>query len=104
MAKPTKTWKAFERIVSRFFQTERNALSRINSKITSSDTLSEVLYIECKYRANSSLHTLYEDTRKKAEKENKLPIVCTKTKGSSGFLITIHSDHFDPTLLLNKPS
>jgi len=90
-----KVWKSFERTVSKFFGTTRNPLSGGNSKHTQSDTLHPNLYIECKYRKKSSLSTLFKDTRMKAIKEGKTPIVCTKQKGEPGFLITIHNDDFN---------
>jgi len=91
----SKTWKRFELTVARFFGSERNPLSGGNSKHTRSDTLHKDLYIECKYRtAGSALDTLFADTDIKAVVEHKVPIVCTKKRGQSGFLITIHSDDF----------
>lgn len=89
------TWKAFERVVARFFGSTRTALSGGNSKITRSDSLHPDLYIECKYRATNALHTLYKDSEKKAGLEKKIPVICTKAKGDKGFLITIHSDYFE---------
>jgi len=97
-----KSWKVFEREVSKFFSTVRNALSGMNSKVTGSDTHHPDYYIECKYRAKSSLHTLFKDTREKAKKENKIPIVCTKLKNENGFLVTIHCSDYEE--LVNKSS
>jgi len=101
---PDKTWKVFERQVATFFKTVRNALSGINSKVTSSDSLHSDLYIECKYRAKSSIHTLYEDTKKKAKAEGKLPVICLKQKNSSGFLIVVHSDDYRKLLEVHNGS
>lgn len=94
MSTHKNTWKAFERVVAKFFGSTRTALSGGNSKITRSDSLHPDLFIECKYRATNALHTLFKDTEKKARIERKLPVVCTKAKGEQGFLITIHSDDF----------
>lgn len=94
MSTHKNTWKAFERVVAGFFGSTRTALSGGNSKITRSDSLHPVLFIECKYRASNALHTLFKNTQKLAGLENKIPVVCTKTKGSEGFLITIHSSDF----------
>ena len=84
-------WKAFERKVADFFNTERSPLSGSNGKQTRSDSLHPDLYIECKYASKSSLVTLYIDTDSKAVKEKKLPIMCHKKKGQDGFLVTVHS-------------
>lgn len=95
MSTSSGTWKAFERTVASFFGSVRTALSGGNSKVTRSDTHHPDLYIECKYRARCSLHTLYEDTKKKAEAEGKIPILCTKQKNSTGFLVTVHSSDYN---------
>lgn len=94
MSTHKNTWKAFERVAAKFFGTVRNALSGRNSKVSSSDSIHPDLYIECKYRATSSLHSLFKDTKKKALLEDKIPVICTKVKNEAGFLITIHSDDF----------
>lgn len=54
------TWKKFERSVARFFGAERTALSGSNSKISSSDSTHDRLYIECKLRnENDSFYSLW---------------------------------------------
>lgn len=69
------TWKEHERVISRYFGTERTALSGSNSKITQSDTLHKELFIEVKSRKKLPFGKLWEDTCKKANKENKLPLI-----------------------------
>jgi hypothetical protein len=90
-----KTWKAFERVVSKFFGTTRTPLSGGNGKQTRSDSLHPELFISCKYSSKSALHSLFQEESIKANVEGKIPIVCTKKKGSDGFLITIHSQDFE---------
>lgn len=98
-----KVWKAFERTVASFFGSTRNALSGGNSKITRSDSLHPDFFIECKYRSKDALYSLFKSTRERAVEESgsvttKIPIICTKKKGSEGFLITIHSGDFDDVI------
>jgi hypothetical protein len=89
-----KTWKAFERVVAKFFNSTRTPLSGGNGKQTRSDSLHPDYFIECKYSAKSAIYSLFQETKEKALKENKTPIICTKKKGMDGFLITIHSNDF----------
>ncbi len=87
-----KAWKQFERRVARFFKTERNALSGGNSKLTRSDTLHPELFIECKQRKRFAAVSLWDATKRLADKENKTPVICLSEKGRPGFWIVVHSD------------
>ncbi|MEN8726066.1 MAG: hypothetical protein ABF325_10900 [Lentimonas sp.] len=87
-----KAWKAFERRVARFFNTERTALSGGNSKVTRSDTLHPELFIECKQRKRFAAVRLWDDTKRLADQELKTPVVCLSEKGRPGFWILTHSD------------
>lgn len=90
------SWKGFERVVARFFGTERVPLSGSNSRHnTNSDSLHEHLYIECKLRGKISLWELFKDTENKAKIEKKTPIVAIKQKGEKGFLILIRPEDLD---------
>jgi hypothetical protein len=91
---PDKAWKQFERRVSRFFKTERNALSGGNSKVTRSDTLHPTLFIECKQRERFAVIRTWDDAKKSATVEDKTPVVCLSEKGRPGFWILVHSDDF----------
>lgn len=90
MPKPTKTWKSAERRGARFFGSERNPLSGSNSKHTASDSLHTALYIEQKYRQKSAVWTLWDDTKWKADRENKTPILVLHEKSRPGFIIGVH--------------
>ena len=99
----SKQWKAVERNIAKFFNTKRTPLSGSNSQHdTSSDSLHEDFYIEIKYRKETATGNLFQDTKTKAKKENKLPIVATKDKNKHGFLITIHSDNLEEFIKLWK--
>lgn len=86
------TWKGGERRVAGFFGTVRTPLSGINGGITASDTLHEALFIEVKMRAKHAAVTLWDDTKAKATKEGKVPVVALQEKGRPGFWVLVHSD------------
>ena len=92
------TWKGFERTVAEFFGTERTPLSGGNSKITRSDTLHELLFIECKQRESMATWKLWEDTLKMAIEEQKTPVLALKQNHKNGFLVVIHASDFDMLL------
>ena len=93
MTKTSKScWTAFERTVSRFFGSERTALSGSNSKQTASDSLHPVLFIEAKLRKRMWIWNLFTKTEKLAAKENKIPVVAIKQKGCKGWLLVIRAD------------
>lgn len=89
-----KTWKAFERVAAKFFGCTRAPLSGGNGKQTRSDSLHEDFFISCKYSKRLALDSLYQEENEKAEKENKIPILCLKKKGMTGFYIVVHSNDF----------
>ena len=90
--KPTKTWKSRELQIARYFGTERNPLSGINSKHTGSDTLHKKLFIEQKHRKKHGVVTLYDNTMRKAYDEGKVPVVTLTEKYKKGFYILVHCD------------
>lgn len=94
------TWKKIERKIATFFGSERTPLSGGNSKITRSDSLHELLFIETKYRVNHSAVTLWRSTKELADNENKIPVVCLSEKGKQGFWVVCHSG--DLTSIANQ--
>ena len=96
----SKTWKNIERKIASFFGSERTPLSGGNSKITRSDSLHDLLFIETKYRVRHSAVTLWRDTKGKADVENKIPVVCLSEKGKQGFWVMCHSG--DLTAIANQ--
>ena len=74
------TWKQRERQIADDFGTKRNPLSGSMSGHSSSDSLSDTFYLESKLRANPPGWNLFIDTRSKAEKEEKIPIVVLSKK------------------------
>ena len=90
---PTKTWKQDERDASVYFGGHgRTPLSGGNSKHTRADVIHDALFIECKRRKKQAIWTLYEETAKLAELENKTPVLWLKQTGKQGALIVVHCD------------
>ena len=75
------TWKNSERMNARFFNSERNPLSGINSRHTSSDSLHPSVYIESKHLKVLPKEKLWYKTEKFAKKENKIPLMIFRKTG-----------------------
>ena len=86
-----RTWKQRESNVANFFHGERTPLSGGNSKITRSDVIHDELFIECKLKKKHSVVSLWDETKKLAEKEGKVPVVALCEKERPGFWIMVHS-------------
>ncbi len=86
------TWKKFEGRVARLFGSKRAPLSGINGGVTASDSLSPDFFIEVKMRKRHALWSLFDDTREKARKEGKVPVIAVGETSRKGALICIHSD------------
>jgi hypothetical protein len=84
-------WKAIERRVAAFFATVRTPLSGSSGKVTASDTHHPRLFIEIKARAQHSAVTLWRQTRNRAIKEEKIPVVVMAERGRHGFWVLCHS-------------
>jgi hypothetical protein len=94
MSTARDTWKAAERRVAETFGTKRQRCSGSSGREdeTRSDSVHPRLYIEAKLRERHSTRTLYDETRKLAVKEKKLPVLALFDKHRPGFLVVIHSD------------
>ena len=86
-----RTWKQRESNVANFFHGERTPLSGGNSKITRSDVIHDELFIECKLKKKHAVISLWDATKKLAEKEGKTPVVALCEKERPGFWIMVHS-------------
>ena len=84
---PDKVWKVQERRVAKIFGAKRTPLSGIHSRHTSSDSIHNKLYIECKYRKRIAILDIFPEIAKKARKERKIPILAIKSK-------TLKDDYF----------
>lgn len=94
----SKTWKSVEARIARFWGSERTPLSGGNSKITRSDSLHPLLFIEAKTRKKFAVAKLYRETEALAKKEGKIPIVCLQEKNQQGFLVVMKSTDIDRLL------
>jgi len=71
----SKRWQGFEKSIAKVFNTLRTPFSGSNSGVTSSDSLHDRLYVECKFHQKQAILTLMKDTEEKARFEGKLPII-----------------------------
>jgi len=86
-----KSWKRRERQIAEFFHGKRIIPADTR---TSGDVLHPKLYIEVKERKKHTAVSLWDDTKGKADKEKKTPVVCLCEKGRPGFWILVKSDDF----------
>lgn len=102
---PKKTWKAVEHRVAKKYGEKRQigsgSLGR--SERSRSDSTHEKLYIETKYRQKSTIRTLYDDTRIKAKKEKKIPVVIMVDKSRPGFLVIVEAKNLKTVAELYDP-
>lgn len=89
-----KTWKALERRIAENLGTVRTPLSGGNSRHTTSDTLHPSLYVECKQRRVSALHTLFQKVRTEATKESKNPVLVIHLESAHNSEAVIDWDFF----------
>ncbi len=87
----SSTWKNVERRVAAFFGSRRTPLSGGNSGHTRSDSLHDLLFVECKWRAKHSAVSLWRETAKLAKQEQKIPVIALCEKNKPGFWIMCHS-------------
>ena len=89
------TWKSFERRVAKWFGSLRNPGSGSwgRSDRSRSDSVHDDLFIECKLREKHSVVTLWDQTKKFADIERKIPVVVLAEKNRPGFWLVVHSTH-----------
>ena len=88
---PDKAWKKRERDVASYFKGQRTPLSGGNGKITRADVIHQDLFIECKLKKKHSVISLWDATKKLADKENKTPVIALCEKERPGFWVMVHS-------------
>lgn len=86
-----KNWKRAEADVASFFGVTRTPLSGGNSKITRADIIHGEVFAEVKYREKHSAVQLWDNTKRLADKEGKIPVVCLKERGRQGFWVLVKS-------------
>lgn len=83
-------WKGSEREVAKVFGSTR---APVSNNVTHADIFHDSCYIEVKKRKRFYIWELFEDTKIKAIKEHKIPVVAIKEKGKKGFLLIVSPDN-----------
>ena len=86
------TWKQWERRVAALFGTTRTPLSGGASRHTRSDSLSDQVFVEVKYRKSFSIFKLFAEVEKMAAAEGKVPVVALVQKRTSGILFVVRPE------------
>ena len=89
-----KAWKRFELRVAKLLGGVRNPLSGGASRHTSGDVIHPRFYIKCKQRAKWLIWTLWENVRRKARKEGKIPLLVIHKKGRKEALVVLEIKDF----------
>lgn len=87
-----KSWKAFERHCAGLLDTVRTPLSGgMSGHGTRSDTLHPKVFLEAKHTkgVKSAFFTLWENTKKLAKREGKIPAVAMRKKGTRVSTLTL---------------
>lgn len=80
------SWQKTEKDVAKDFGTERTPFSGSTSGLTRSDSLHPSIFMECKTKAKHSVKTLYDETKKLAFAEGKVPLIILREDGSDEML------------------
>lgn len=93
---PRQRWKDAEDRLAGFFGTSRRPLSGMNHGTGQRDDgLHPVLFLESKFGKKLPLFPLYRETKTKADKEQRVPVIGLQEKGRHGILLVIHSGDFE---------
>jgi len=95
---PDAPWKKAERSLASLFGTRRRPLSGSNQGGGSDDAIHPKLHLESKWARSHALWTLFRETREKAKREGKTPVIGLKEKGSPGILLVVHSNNLQEVL------
>ena len=90
-----RTWQKREQTIAEMFGAKRNRSSGSSGRadLSSSDSTHGRLYLEAKLRAKHTAVSLWDDTKIKADREGKVPVVALVEKGRPGYWILVHIDH-----------
>jgi hypothetical protein len=94
MSTHRSTWKRREQNAAGLFGAKRQPLSGSSGRAdrTRSDSTHPSLFIETKLQAASAVRTLWDQTRDRARRESKRPVLVLYAKGKPGGLIVVHQD------------
>ncbi len=89
-----RTWQKAESRAAALFGSKRQPLSGSSGRDdeTQSDSTHPTLFLETKLKAKTFVRALYDETKLKAKREAKLPVLCLYDKGRPGCLVCVHSD------------
>jgi hypothetical protein len=93
MSTNSRTWKKAEARVAALIGARRQVLSGSSGRDdrTQSDSTHSRIFIEVKYRQRHAVRSLFDETKAKARKEDKTPVVALLDKGRPGCLVCVHS-------------
>lgn len=80
------SWQRTEKDAAKDFDTERTPFSGSTSGLTRSDTLHPSIFMECKTKKKHSVKSLYDETKKLAFAEGKVPLILLREDGSDEVL------------------
>jgi hypothetical protein len=85
---PSSTWKSVERRVCQWYRGTRAPLSGRNGGAgTSGDYVGRPwLYIEIKHKAKAAIFSLFQDTARKAQAEQRTPLCVYHMKGTQQYI------------------
>ena len=84
---PTKTWKAFELAVAKYFGGWRTGPMQSKAE---TDVRHEKLHVQCKHSKRIALVNVWDEAKQNCK--GKIPIVAVKQKGRHEFWLLVHSD------------
>lgn len=98
--KPPTTWKKVEARIADHINPGVGKRVPLSGSNSGHDTCGDGrnlngIYVETKHRKKHQITTLHDDTRKKAKKENRVPVTAIHETGRHGFLYVVHSEDID---------
>ena len=91
-----KSWKQAERRVAKFFGCLRTILSgsfaNHRDNTTNADTDHPTLFLEIRQRRSHGVWSWYRETKPKAVKEHKIPVIVLDEVHAKGAIVCIHTD------------
>jgi hypothetical protein len=101
MSTSRRCWQQAEARAASLFGARRvpgSGSSGRDDVLTCSDSTHDTLFVEAKLRARSAIRTLHDQTKRRAAKERKTPILAIFDKNRPSFLICTLADDF-PTVV-----
>lgn len=93
-----RTWQRAEGRAAAPFGAKRSPGSGSSGRddvLSTSDSTHERIYLETKLRAKTAVRALHDETKAKARKEGKVPVLALFDKGCQGCLYVVHWDDLE---------